>query len=136
VETVPAGLSAPRVVPFPLTANLRRHHAVGAVQLIFGTSPHSSIVYAVFPSRADAIADFRAAPGSPGDVREAAPASLPRPSWLVDNPSVGISGVSYVDKNVLVLAAAEWAQAKDEAHTRAVRLARLADAHLSVIERG
>jgi hypothetical protein len=107
----PVGLDTPRIMRIPLSENSKRHHAVGTVDVIFGTGDYASLVYAVFPTRVDAIADYRATTGHPGDTTAAAPDSFPKPSKIVSGSLVlngqtaGISGVEFVDGNVIVLAA-------------------------------
>ena len=108
---LPAGFDAPKIIRIPPSDNSKRHHAVGTVDVIFGTGDYASLVYDVFPTHADAVADFRASKGHPDDTAVAAPGSFPTPSKIVSGSIVlnghtaGISGVEFVDGNVIVLAA-------------------------------
>ncbi len=79
-SSLPAGFDAPKIVNIPLSANSKRHHAVGTVDVIFGTGEYASLVYDVFPTHADAIADFRAAKGHPSDTTAAAQGFFPQPA--------------------------------------------------------
>jgi hypothetical protein len=54
---LPAGLRVHSVNSEPLTGTQREHHALGAVSLDFG--PLESMTYTVFPTRADAMAQYR-----------------------------------------------------------------------------
>jgi hypothetical protein len=110
--SLPAGLETPRILRIPPSDNSKQHHAVGTVDVIFGSGEYASLVYDIFPTRADAVADYRASRGHPGDTTAAAPDSFPKPSKIVSGSIVlngraaGISAVEFVDGNVIVLAAA------------------------------
>jgi len=109
--SLPSGFDAPKLINIPPSDNSKQHHAVGTIDVIFGTGDYASLVYDVFPTRADAVADYRASKGHPGDTTGAAPDSFPKPSKIVSGSIVlhgrtaGISGVEFVDGNVIVLAA-------------------------------
>jgi hypothetical protein len=137
---LPAGLDAPRIMRIPLSENSKRHHAVGTVDVIFGTGDYASLVYDVFPTRADAVADYRASKGHPGDTTAAAPDSFPKPSKIVSGSIVlngrtaGISGVEFVDGNVIVLAATTSITSPRHGDVlEAVALARFGLRHLAAI---
>ncbi|HWB23184.1 MAG TPA: hypothetical protein VG652_09880 [Gaiellaceae bacterium] len=100
--------------------------------LQFGSKLDHFIVYEVFSTRKEAVADFRATPGSKGDVHVAVSGSLPRPSWAKNNALVGISGVSYVDGTVLVLVGVVWTRTMEQGSLSvATSLARIAENHLA-----
>src|SRR5438067_3360060 len=68
-----AGLGAPKILRIPLSDNSKAHHGVGTVELVFGNGDYATIVYDVFPTRKDAVADYRAAKGHAGDMSSTAP---------------------------------------------------------------
>ena len=138
--SLPAGLDAPKIIRIPLSENSERYHAVGTVDVIFGTGDYASLVYDVFPTRADAVADYRASTGHPGDTTAAAPDSFPKPSKIVSGSillngrTAGISGVEFVDGSVIVLAATtSTASAHHGDIPGAVALARFGLRHLAAI---
>src|SRR5689334_1144839 len=135
---LPAGLVTPRVLRIPLSDNSKRHHAAGTIDVVFGEA--ASIVYDVFPTRADAVADYRAAEGHPGDTTATAPASFPKPSKIVSGTIVlpsgkaGISGVEFVAGNVVVLVATTSATSTRHGDVpKAIALARYALRHLAAV---
>jgi hypothetical protein len=140
--SLPAGFDAPKIIRIPPSDNSKRHHAVGTVDVIFGTGDYATLVYDVFPTRADAVADYRASKGHPGDTTAAAPSSFPRPSKIVSGSILlngrtsGISGVEFVDGNVIVLAATTSpASAHHGDVPGAIALARFALKHLAALRR-
>jgi hypothetical protein len=133
---LPAGLDAPRIMRIPLSENSKRHHAVGTVDVIFGAGDYASLVYVVFPTRAD----YRASPGHPGDTTASAPDSFPKPSKIasgsivLNGQTAGISGVEFVAGNVIVLAATtSTMSARHGDVPEAVALARFGLRHLAAI---
>ncbi len=135
-DEIPHGLSKPRPSGFANTRHTSEHHALGGVQIFFAGGAYASIIYVVFPSRADAVADFETIPGGPGDVQSPAPFFLPKPSKRIDSASVGVTGVEYVDGNVLVLADAQSQAAGHGDSATAIALARLAATHLAATRAG
>jgi hypothetical protein len=106
----PAGPATRVVSAYPLSSNSVAHHSVGAIEIEFPELSSATILYDVFPNRVDAVADFRATTTQAGETKGPAPGSFPKPSLLasgplsVDGHHAGITGVEFVDGNVIVAA--------------------------------
>lgn len=138
-STLPAGLTAPSLSPFTVSASSQKHHSVGAVDFEFNTADQASIIYVVFASRADAVADFRGVKGSAREVDGPAPSSFPKPSVIRNSPyppGGGISGVEFVSGNVLVLVSTVSSNANRGDVPAAVKLATTAQQHLAAVIAG
>jgi hypothetical protein len=135
-STLPAGLPTPTFSPFKVSANSIKHHSVGAVDIEFNNPDQASIVYVVFASRRDAVADFRGVQPSAGEVDSPAPSTFPRPSVIRSSPypvGGGISGVEFVNANTLVLVSTVSVNPSHGDVPTAIKLAKTALQHLAAV---
>jgi hypothetical protein len=111
-SALPSGFAAPvgaqKVAASP---GSKAHHAIGVIRIFLnggadrGIPYDAGAYYDVFPTNADALADYRAEPGT-GQV--GTPKSFPAPARIVrtslPNSGIRYEGVEYVDENVRVFA--------------------------------
>jgi hypothetical protein len=95
--------------------------------------------YDVFPSHADAVADYRAEPGT---GHSGAPNAFPRPARILKaslpNGGIRYEGVEFVDRNVRVFAYVtntSFNPLPPDARARAVSLGTFALKHLERVRR-
>jgi hypothetical protein len=112
---LPKGYESPTLGPVPPSSTAKRHHAIGAVAISL-TKPGTAgarILYLVFPTRADALADWKEASVGIPPTRLTPPSFLPRPSTMfnaavvaADTPgktmSFGTTTIAYVTGNFIV----------------------------------
>jgi hypothetical protein len=121
------------------------HHAVGVVQIFLNGGADDGVPYGagayydVFPSRNDALADYRAEPGAGQAGR---PRSFPTPARIVNaslpNGGIRYLGVEFVDQNVRVFAYVANTGENPlprTALTRALSLGRFALTHLEHVSK-
>jgi hypothetical protein len=111
-SSLPPGFSPP-VGPLKVAASpySKTHHTIGAVQVFLNGGAYRGVAYSagayydVFPTRQDALADYR---GEHGAVRTGSLRSLPSPARSVrgslPNGGVRFLGVEFVDGSVRVIA--------------------------------
>lgn len=97
------------IEPFPASANSKAHHSVGQVQIVFASV--YLILYVVFPTHQDAVADFKAVRGVPTATVTPAPSFFPKPSRETTIGGDQAAAIEWVDGNVLVLASTLDAEA-------------------------
>ncbi len=138
--TLPKGLPKPTRKAFPLADHLKRHHAVGSVAVVFANGENEEIVYEVFPTHQDAVADYEGSENVSSVTHTAAPGSLPTPSQITNGSIVmngsktGISDVEFVSDQVIILAVAT--STKSTVHgdiPAAITLAQFALRHLTAV---
>src|SRR5579859_1594362 len=131
------------VTPTPTRAgsNSRRHHVVGEMLINFDGG-HSRIAYVVFPTHADALANYADGIQALKKIRsvrkvEKSVVGLPRPSVLVDatQSGIGVTQVSFVFDNVEMAAQSIRINAKSGNEKLARSLAALALRHLRSVEK-
>lgn len=144
---VPAALRPAKISAIPLTEQSIRYHGVGTIEVGFDDSD-DVVIYVVFPSRPDALADF-AHPHQVGRVTDklAGPPSLPKPSEILDGSisgknaagkpvTNGVTGVAFVVRNVIVEAATLSTTSTTVGDLPGtIRLAALALRHLTAVEK-
>ena len=121
--------------------NSKRHHVVGEVEIDFGGG-RTRILYGVFPTRADAVADL--ADGVAGlknvhgvsKVEKSVP-GFPKPSLLVDatQNGLGVTQLTFVSGNVVSVAQLLKPKAKNGGEKVATSVAQLALRHLRSVEK-
>jgi hypothetical protein len=87
---LPHGYTTPLVGAYKVTAEAKKHGAVGGVQ-IFMDGGKEGIIYLVFRTPALAKADWKHASFN-GAKPSSAPASIPKPSVVVDTSGTGSAG--------------------------------------------
>jgi hypothetical protein len=140
--SLPKGLPKPTRKVFQLSDHSKLHHAVGGVALVFANAENAEVVYWVFPTRRDALADYQGSKTVSGVTHATAPSSLPKPSQITNGSIVmsghkaGISAVEFVSDNVIVLSVAT--STKSTAHgdiPLATSLAQFALRHLTAVRK-
>jgi hypothetical protein len=114
-SALPSGFSSAKIGIYTPSALSQKHHAVGGVEIDLNDGD-DALVYIIFATRADAVADWKAA-----DLRHkgksvvAAPAAFPWPA-LIENSSItgknllgktvtnGVTDLAFTAKNVIVQA--------------------------------
>jgi len=137
----PAGFSSPMTTKAVPGADPRRHHVVGEVEIDFNGGS-ARVVFAVFPTRADALGNhadgLRILPTEKGvhSYRTAVP-GLPRPSVIVEASAgdVGVTQISFVADNVEVAAQTAVLHAKQGNPPATLELATFALRQLRAVER-
>jgi hypothetical protein len=107
---LPKGYKSPVVGPYKVTAAIKKHGAVGGVQ-IFADGGNEAIIYIVFKNAAAAKLDWTHA-NFHGQKTESAPSSIPKPNVVVNltaTPTVngktvkfGLTEVATLSGNVIV----------------------------------
>ena len=122
-------------------SNSSRHHVVGEVEIDFGGGG-TRIVYGVFPTRADAVADLADGVASLKNVHGISKIAksvpgLPKPSVLVDvlQNGLGVTQVTFVKGNVVSVAQSIKPKAKSGDEKVATSVAQLALRHLKSVEK-
>jgi len=139
---LPHGYRSPVVRSFPLTSVAKSHHAVGGVQ-IDANNGNAAVIYIIFPTRADAKADWTHA-NLTGTRTQAAPGSFPKPSIIVNTSASALSGgkkitfgltdIACLYGNVIVQAAtSSLASTQHGDLAGAVALERFALQHLDLL---
>jgi hypothetical protein len=137
---LPHGYSSPLVGAYNVSAEAKKHGAVGGVQ-IFMDGGNEGIIYLVFKTPALAKADWRNANFN-GAKTSAAPSSIPKPNVVVDTSSTGtangkkvtfgLTEVAALSGNVIVQAITASTASKTHGDKAgAVLLAQYALKHLS-----
>jgi hypothetical protein len=139
---LPAGVSKVDVRKRQPGSTSKHHHVVGEVELDLTGKNGGRIVYVVFPTHADALANYAdglkalKTVGGVEKVRKTLP-NLPQPSILVDASvnAVGITQVTYATGNVEVAAQSLKIKAPNGGEQAALGLARFALRHLHAVEK-
>ncbi len=146
-SSLPPGFSPPvGAEKDAASPNSKLHRSVGVVRVFLnggqdgGVQYDAGAYYVVFPSRQEAIADYRAEPVA---GRAGAPKSFPTPARVLrsslPNGGMRYTGVEYVDGNVrvfaFVLSTGENRLPRD-ALARALGLGRFALEHLERVRSG
>ena len=108
---LPSGYYSAKVGLSKPSDNAKKHHVVGEVEVDIDSD--AGILYIVFPTRKDALADWYGADLKKAKTRLPAPASFPKPS-IIANSSItgnnafgkkvtnGVTVLGYVSQNVIV----------------------------------
>lgn len=141
---LPHGYRSPHVSVYTVTATAEKHHALGGAE-ITADGGNEAIIYIVFETKADAVADFQHA-NLAGKRTSKAPSSIPKPAVVVSTSvsgtangkkvTLGITDIAFVQGNVLVQAATTSTSSKTHGDVAgAIALAHFASTHLTSIQR-
>jgi hypothetical protein len=146
-DGTPTGFPAPRRVGYELSDQARRHHAIGGVEFDLGRD--AAIIYLVYPSRSDALSDWKETDiRSHGTSSLRAPSGFPAPSVIINYPIVGktdsgktvthgISDLVFTAGNVIVQALTLSPDRSDRGDVPAsIRLGRFALRRLVALRAG
>jgi hypothetical protein len=131
---LPKGFHGPQISRADPDATDRRHHVVGEVEIDFDRDK-GSILYLVFPTRADARGDLNDGLAAVKGVRSKRRVlSLPQPALLLSGAQggVGFAEVVFVKGNVLVATIITRPRSPGGGRADALALAKLALRHLKV----
>ena len=140
---LPSGYYSIKVGVSKPSDNAKKHHEVGEVEADLDSD--AGILYFVFPTRADALADWYDADFKKAKSRLPAPATLPKPSGIF-NASIsgnnafgkkvtnGVTFVAFVSQNVILEAFTISTDNTESGDVPgAIKLARFALRHLSAV---
>jgi len=107
---LPSGFTSPRTSLYQPSSLATKHHVVGGVEIdLDANGGDAGIVYLVFATRADAVADWKAA-----DLRKhskstlPAPAGMPWPALLANRSVTGKSALGKTVTNGVTEVAFTW----------------------------
>jgi hypothetical protein len=144
---LPNGYQSPTIGRVPLTPNAKRHHAVGAVGIDLAKpgTLGAGILFIVFPTRADALADWNEGVRRLPKTRLRPPSFFPKPSVMVNAsvtlgnaPSrpIGTTRLAFVVENIII--EVDTSSTSSTTHgdvLGAIALAQFAGRHLNSVTR-
>lgn len=146
-STLPSDFSSPKTGVYSVSSTGKKHHAVGGVEIDFN-SGDAAIIYLVFPTRADSVADWKDA-----NLKKQAKTTVPAPPtfpWpaLIANSSIkgknvfgktvtnGVTDFAFTSKNVIVQAITTSTDNKESGDiTGSIALGRFALKHLQALRK-
>jgi hypothetical protein len=138
---LPAGVTKTEVSKRQPGTTSRHHHVAGEVEIVLGGPHGGRVVYVVFPTHADALANHAEgvrelkSVGGVRKVKKQLP-GLPKPNLLVDASVnlIGITQVSLVTGNLEIAAQSVVPNAPSGSERDAIALAKFALRHLHAVE--
>jgi hypothetical protein len=145
---LPAGYTSPTLGPLKPSSNAKRHHVIGEVSIGLSKSgtEGARILYIVFPTHADALADWKDGTSHLPTTRLTPPSNLPTPVVLFNAPvttksssgkttTVGTTSLAYVSGNLIIEVDTSSTTSKAHGDPGAVSaLAAFAASHLASVE--
>jgi hypothetical protein len=146
--SLPAGYTSPTLGPLKPSSNAKRHHVIGEVSIGLAKTgtDGARILYIVFPTHADALADWKDGTSHLPNTRLTTPTNLPKPAVLFDAPvttksssgktiTVGTTSLAYVSGNLIIEVDTSSTTSKAHGDPGAVpALAAFAASHLASVE--
>jgi hypothetical protein len=136
---LPAGFRAAKPVRTSPSSRTRRHHVVCEVEIDFRNGK-DAIFYIVFPTRLDALGNFKdGLKAAQGVVSRRSAPSLPQPAVLLSGRSQGVgfttTGSVMRNVNIAVVTTSSASGSTSGNETGALALATFAVRHLTATER-
>ena len=140
-SSLPVGYRAPRIGPVTPSARAKLHHVVGEVDIVASKtgSAGARVTYIVFPTHADALADWTDGLRHSPKTSLLPPSSVPQPAAMFNVPATakvtyGATVLAHLTGNLIVeVETTSTSNATHGDEKGAVALARFALAHLQAL---